>query len=69
MCIISSTELKRNYGKYVKMAETQEIQVTKRGKVIFTIVPNTQKRLKDIETLFGILPCDATIGKDPNERD
>lgn len=43
--------------------------MTKRGKVVFTIVPNTKKRLKDMKPLFGILPSDATIGEDQKERE
>jgi prevent-host-death family protein len=35
MCEITSTELKNNYGKYVKMAEKEQINVTKRGKLCF----------------------------------
>ena len=34
MCIITATELKKNLGKYIMLAQTEEIIVTKNGKVI-----------------------------------
>ena len=69
MCIITSTELKNNYGKYIQLAEKEKIEVTKRGVVIFTMVPKRQELGEKLKGYFGILPSEASIGKDPDERD
>lgn len=68
MCTITSTELKNNYGKYIQLAETERIEVTKRGVVIFTMVPKRYELGEKLKGYFGILPEDASIGNDPNER-
>ena len=68
MCTITATELKTNFGKYAKLAESEEIVVTNHGKPVFSLQPIHIKRLKDMESLFGILPSDATCGVDPDER-
>ena len=59
MCTITATELKENLGKYIKLAQTEEIDVTLRGKPAFTIVPKKQKLLKEWDRLFGCLPKEA----------
>ena len=69
MRTITSTELKNNYGKYIQLAEKEKIEVTKRGVVIFTMVPKRYELGERLKGYFGILPPDATIGTDPNERD
>ena len=33
MCIITATELKKNLGRYIMLAQTEEIIVTKNGKI------------------------------------
>lgn len=68
MCSITSTELKNNYGKYIRLAETEPIEVTKRGVVIFTMVPKRYELAEKLKSFFGILPAYATIGEDPDER-
>ena len=64
MCIVTSTELKRNFGKYVIKGQTEKIQVTHRGRIIFTIVPEKEKLLGEWETLFGTLPKEALLDDD-----
>ena len=68
MFTITSTELKNNYGKYIQLAETEKIEVTKRGVVIFTMVPKRYELGERLESFFGSLPAEASIGKDPDER-
>lgn len=68
MCQISSTEFKNHYGKYVKIAQKEEIQVYKQGKLLFSIVPPKETRLEMMRSLFGVLPKDASLGTDPDER-
>jgi prevent-host-death family protein len=68
MCEITSTELKNNYGKYVRMVEKEQINVTKRGKLCFVLMPAKQTKVIAMESLFGILPSDASVGTNPKER-
>ena len=68
MCTISTTEFKKNFGKYIELGQKEEIKVTKRGKVIFTIAPESLMLLEEAKKYLGILPKDASIGNDPYER-
>ena len=61
MRIITATELKRNFGKYMKLGQKEVIVVTKRGKEIFTIVPKATSDLaRRWESYFGVLPVNAS---------
>lgn len=64
MCTITATEFKKNFGKYMDLGQKEEIQVTHRGKKIFTIVPERLKLIAKTESLFGILPREAYDDKD-----
>ena len=68
MSIITTTEFKNNFGKYIELGQKEEIKVVKRGQVIFTIVPEKDALLAEAKSYFNMLPEDATIGIDPNER-
>ena len=64
MCTITATELKENLGKYIKLGQEEEIEVTHRGKVVFYITPQRLKLLSEVEALFGSLPREAYYDKD-----
>ena len=68
MCTITTTEFKNNFGKYIELGQKEEIKVVKRGLVIFTIVPEKDALVAEAKSYFNMLPGDATIGIDPNER-
>lgn len=55
MCTITATELKENFGKYMKLGQKEEIGVTHRGELIFTIVPKKEQLKKEWSQLFGSL--------------
>ncbi len=59
MCTITATELKKNLGKYMLLGQTQEIEVTNRGKVVFYITPQKIKLMDQVEKMFGSLPSEA----------
>ena len=61
MCTITATEFKRNFGKYLKMAQEEKINVTFRGKIVFVTSPSKEKRLADMESIFNVLPSDASF--------
>ena len=65
---ITATELKENLSKYLKLAETEDIYITKNGKVVEKLSnPNTDK-VKIAESLIGILPQDITLEDAQKER-
>ncbi len=64
MCTITATELKENLGKYMKIGQTEEINVTHRGELIFTIVPKKERLKKEWISLFGSVPREALFDDD-----
>ncbi|MBO4856393.1 MAG: type II toxin-antitoxin system prevent-host-death family antitoxin [Bacilli bacterium] len=61
MCTITATEFKRNFGKYLKVAQEEKINVTFRGKVVFVTSPSKEKRLIDMESILNVLPANASF--------
>ena len=68
MSIITTTEFKNNFGKYIESGQREQIKVVKRGQVIFTIVPEKEALLAETKSYFNMLPSNASIGIDPDER-
>ena len=64
MCTITATELKENLGKYMILGQTEEIEVTNRGKVVFYITPQRLKLMQEWDSLFGSLPREAYDDED-----
>jgi len=62
------TELKNNLGKYLMLAATEDIFVTKNGKVVAKISNPYQDRVNIAKSLFGILPADVTLEEAREER-
>ena len=58
---ITVTELKRNLDKYLILAETEDIYITKNGKIIAKLTNPNQDRVDIATSLFGILTNDITI--------
>ena len=65
---ITATELKNNLGKYLMLAATEDIFVTKNGKVVAKISNPYQDRVNIPKSLFGILPADVTLEEAREER-
>ena len=61
MIQITATDFKANFGKYLSHAEREDIVITKSGKSVVKLTGIKQDKVKDIESLFGIIPWD---GKD-----
>ncbi len=64
MLTITATELKKNLGKYMILGQTEEIEVTNRGKVVFYITPERIKLIDRVEKMFGTLPREAYYDND-----
>lgn len=65
---ITATELKMNLGKYLLLAETEDIFITKNGKVIAKLSNPNADRVEMAKSLFGIIPADITLEEAKKER-
>ena len=62
--IVTATEFKTNLGKYLEMAASQDIFITKNGKSIARLTTPTVNKLALLDDLVGIVPQDQ--GMDEN---
>lgn len=65
---ITATELKQNLGRYLMLAATEDIYITKNGKVVAKLSNPNQDRVNMAKSLFGVLPQDITLEEAKNER-
>ncbi len=65
---ITATELKLNLGKYLLLAATQDIYITRNGKTIAKLVSPYQDRVDTVDTLFGSVPDTMTLEDAREER-
>ncbi len=65
---ITATELKLNLGKYLLLAATQDIYITRNGKTIAKLVSPYQDRVDTVDTLFGSVPNTMTLEDAREER-
>lgn len=65
---ITATELKLNLGKYLLLAATQDIYITRNGKTIAKLVSPYQDRVDTVDTLFGSVPNTMTLEESREER-
>ena len=65
---ITATELKQNLGRYLMLAATEDIYITKNGKVVAKLSNPYQDRVNMAKSLFGVLPQDITLEEAKNER-
>ena len=65
---ITATELKLNLGKYLALAEKEDIFITKNGKVVAKLSNPNVDRVEMAKSLLGIIPPDITLEKAIAER-
>ena len=65
---ITATEFKNNLGKYLLLAETVDIFITRNGKVVAKLTNPNQDRVNMAESLFGIISDDRTLEESKKER-
>lgn len=65
---VTATELKNNLGKYLILSATEDILITRNGKVVAKLTNPYQDRVQTAKSLFGILPKDADIEESKRER-
>lgn len=65
---ITATELKMNLSKYLLLAETEDIYITRNGKVVAKLSNPYQNRVDMAKSLFGAIPSDMTLEQSKEER-
>ena len=65
---ITATELNINLGKYLLHAETEDIYITKNGKIVAKLTNPFQDRVETAKSLFGVLPSDISLEEAKEER-
>jgi len=65
---ITATELKSNLGKYLLLSATEDIYITRNGKVVSKLTNPFQERVDVAKSLFGILPGDITLEQAKEDR-
>lgn len=57
---ITATEFKTNLGKYLLMAATEDIFITRNGKTVAKLTAPYQNKLDLVNSLFGSVPDTMT---------
>jgi prevent-host-death family protein len=65
---ITATELKANLSKYLELAKTEDVIVTKNGKVVAKITSPFKDKVEDIRSLAGIIPDNIMLEDAREER-
>ncbi|MCI8550872.1 MAG: type II toxin-antitoxin system prevent-host-death family antitoxin [Lachnospiraceae bacterium] len=65
---ITATELKANLGKYLLLAATEDIFITKNGRIIAKLTSPYQNKLDMIDSLFGSIPDTITLEEARKEQ-
>ncbi len=65
---ITATELKVNLSKYLLLAQTEDVFITRNGKVIAKLTNPYQDRVDVAKSLFGVLSSDITLEEAREER-
>lgn len=65
---ITATELKQNLGKYLMISATEDVFITKNGKVVAKLSNPYQDRVDMAKSLFGSVPQNVTLDEAKQER-
>ncbi len=65
---ITATELKNNLDKYLQLAASEDIFITKNGKIVAKLSNPYQDRVDIAKSLFGIIPANHTLEEAREER-
>ena len=65
---LTATELKSNLGKYLKLAENEDIFITRNGKVVAKLSNPNADRVEMAKSLLGVIPSDITVEEAQEER-
>lgn len=65
---ITATELKTNLSKYLLLSATEDIFITKNGKIVAKLTNPFSERVEIAKSLFGVIPADVTLEEAREER-
>ena len=65
---ITATELKQNLGKYLLLSASEDVYITKNGKIVAKLTNPNQNRVDTARSLFGILPENTSLEDAKEER-
>ena len=65
---ITATELKEKLSKYLALSATEDVYITKNGKVISKLCNPFQDRVEIARSLFGSIPASMTLEEAREER-
>ena len=68
MMSITATELKQNLSKYLLLSMTEDIYITRNGKVVSKLTNPFQDKLSTVDALFGSVPDTVTLKEAREER-
>ena len=68
MMSITATELKQNLSKYLLLSMTEDIYITRNGKVVSKLTNPFQDKLSTVDALFGSVPDTVTLEAARKER-
>lgn len=68
MMSITATELKQNLSKYLLLSMTEDIYITRNGKVVSKLTNPFQDKLSTVDALFGSVPDTVTLEVAREER-
>ena len=68
MMSITATELKQNLSKYLLLSMTEDIYITRNGKVVSKLTNPFQDKLNTVDALFGSAPDTVTLEEAREER-
>ncbi|MBO4653221.1 MAG: type II toxin-antitoxin system prevent-host-death family antitoxin [Lachnospiraceae bacterium] len=68
MSSITATELKQNLGKYLLLAETEDVYISKNGRIVAKLSNPYVDKIALVESLVGIIPADITLEEAREER-
>lgn len=58
---ITATDLRANLGKYLSLAENEDIYITRNGKLVAKLTNPNLDRVVMAKSLFGVLSIDLTL--------
>ncbi len=58
---VTATELKANLSKYLMLAATEDVFITRNGKTIAKLTSPFTNKLDTVEELFGSVPATLTL--------
>ena len=59
--VITATEFKSNLGRYLKIAQSEDIVITRNGRRIAKLIDANHDKTDILQSLIGILPPTVTV--------